>query len=154
MEARVYPPNQMEDDLHIPHLQTEYPPSYEPHFSTTYPSEPPPMPSYTQPPHFEQPQYYLPFPDPHYTPPHEQPSLHELQDKFHALCMDIHDMRDDITSLSGLLDESSDMQSTQIISRHHHHAQIMNIHDHQFMSLETHLDDFETRLDRQDERFT
>ena len=63
-------------------------------------------------------------------------------------------MRDDITSLRGLLDESSDMHSTHISSLHHHHAEIMNIHDRRFMSLETHLDDFETRLDRQDERFT
>ena len=33
MEAGVDPPNQIEDDLHIPPLQTEYPPTYgEPHF--------------------------------------------------------------------------------------------------------------------------
>ena len=45
MEARVDPPDQMEDDLHIPYLQTKYPPSYgEPHFSTAYQAKPPPMP--------------------------------------------------------------------------------------------------------------
>ena len=54
MEAGVDPPNQIEDDLHIPPLQTEYPPTYgEPHFSTAHPSKPPPMPSHTSPPHFE-----------------------------------------------------------------------------------------------------
>ena len=145
MEARVDPPNQMEDDLHILILQTKYPPTYsEPHFSTTHPSEPSLMPSHTQPPHFKQPKYYSPFPDPHYTPPPEQPSLHELQAEFHALRMDIHDMRDDITSLRNSVDESSDMNSTQMSSLHHHHDEIMAIHDRLFMSLETHLDDFET----------
>ena len=113
MEVGVDPLDHMEDDLHIPPLQTEYPPSYDaPHFdSTTYQSEPPSMPSYTQPPHyeqspyyeqppaFEQPQAYSPFPDPHYTPPPEQPSLHELQDVFHALREDIHGMREDIIGL-------------------------------------------------------
>ena len=143
MEAGVDPPDQMEDDLHIPPLQTKYPPTYgEPHFSTTLPSEPPPMPSYTQPPHFEQPRYYSPFPYPHYTPPPEQPSLHELRAKFHA-CVDIHDMRDDITSLCGSFDEISDRHSTQLSAIHHHHAEMVAIHDHRFMSLETRLDNFE-----------
>ena len=59
MEAEVDPPDQMEDDLHIPHLQTKYPPTYgEPHFSTAHPLEPPPMPSHTQLPYFKQPQHY------------------------------------------------------------------------------------------------
>ena len=112
MEVGVDPLDQMEDDLHIPPLQTEYPPSNDkPRFSTAHPSKSPPMPSYTQLPHFEQPRHYSPFPDPHYTPPPEHPSIHELQAKFHALCMDIHEMRDDITSLRGLVDESSDMQT-------------------------------------------
>ena len=94
MEARVDPPDRMEDDLHIPHLQTEYPPTYsESHFSTAHPSWPPLMPSHTQ-------------------PPPEQPSLHELRAEFHALSMDIHDMRDDITSLHGSFDESSDRHNT------------------------------------------
>ena len=124
-----------------------YPPSYgvPPFDFTTYPSEPP---------HFEQPRSNAPFLDPHYSPPPVQPSLHELQAEFHALHMDIHDMRDDITSLLGLVDESSDMHSTQISSLHHHHSEMMNVHDRHFMSLETRLDDFETQLDCQDEHFT
>ena len=63
-------------------------------------------------------------------------------------------MRDDITSLRGLVYESSNMHSTQISSLHHHHAEMMNMHDRRFMSLDTRLDDFKTRLDCQDERFT
>ena len=63
-------------------------------------------------------------------------------------------MSDDVTSLHGPIDESSDMHSTQISSLHHYHYEMMNIHDCQFMSLETRLDDFETRLDCQDEHFT
>ena len=49
MEEEVASPDQMEDDLYIPPLQTEYTPSYSapPFVSTTYPSEPPLMPSYT-----------------------------------------------------------------------------------------------------------
>ena len=46
------------------------------------------------------------------------------------------------------------MHSTQMSSLHHHHAEMMAIHDRQFMSLETCLDDFETRLVRQDALFT
>ena len=63
-------------------------------------------------------------------------------------------MRDDITSLHGLVDESLDMHSTQMSSLYHHHAEMMDIHDHRFMSLKTYLDDFETQLDCQDECFT
>ena len=49
IEVGVNPPERMEDDLHIPHLQTEYPHSYgEPHFSTAHPLKPPPMSSTTK----------------------------------------------------------------------------------------------------------
>ena len=112
------------------------------------------MPSHTQLPHFEQPRHYSHFPDPHYTPPSEQPSLHELRAEFHALRMDIHDMRDDITNLRGSFDESLDRHNTQLSAIHRHHVEMVAIHDHRFMSLETCLDNFETRLDRQDARFT
>ena len=84
----------------------------------------------------------------------EHPSLHELRAKFHALRMDIHDMRDDITSLRGSFDESSDRHSTQLSAIHHHHAEMVAIHDHRFMSVETRLDNFEIWLDQQDARFT
>ena len=46
------------------------------------------------------------------------------------------------------------MHTTQLSSIHHHHVEMMAIHDRQFMSLETRLNDFETRLDQQDARFT
>ena len=46
------------------------------------------------------------------------------------------------------------MHTTQMSTLHHHHAETMDIHDRRFMSLETRLDDFETRLDCQGERFT
>ena len=63
-------------------------------------------------------------------------------------------MRDDITSLRGSFDESSDKHNTQLSAIHHHHAEMVAIHDRRFISLDTHLDDFETRLDRQDVHFT
>ena len=68
--------------------------------------------------------------------------------------MDIHDIKDDITSLCGSFYESSNRHSTQLSSIHHHHVEMVAIHDRRFMSLETRLEDFETRLDRQDARFT
>ena len=46
------------------------------------------------------------------------------------------------------------MHTTQLSAIHHHHAEMMAIHDRQFMSLETSLDDFETWLYRQDALFT
>ena len=51
---------------------------------------------------------------------------------------------DDITSLCGSVDESSDMHTKQMSSLHHHHAEMMDIHHRRFMSLKTFLDDFET----------
>ena len=63
-------------------------------------------------------------------------------------------MRDDITSLHGSVDESSDMHNTQMSSLHHHHTEMMAIHDRRFMSLKTRLDDFETWYVRQDACFT
>ena len=135
MEAGVDPLNHMEDDLHIPHLQIEYPYSYDvPHFGSTlyvHHFEPRPMPSFTEPPHFEQPPYfeqpphvkhlmhYSPFSNPHYSPPLEEPSLHEFQTDFHALRDDLHEMRYDITRLLGTFEESSILYGAQFSSLHH-----------------------------------
>ena len=61
---------------------------------------------------------------------------------------------DDITIFRALAEERYDTHTTQMSSLHHHHAEMMDIHDRRFMSLKTRLDDFETRLDRQNEHFT
>ena len=137
----------MEDDLHIPHLQTEYLPTYgEPHFSTAHSSEPPLMPSHTQQPHFEQPDTI------HYSPiliiHHLLSSL--LYMSFRSsfmLCTWTFMTREMI--LLACVDHlmRARIGTTQLSAIHHHHAKMVAIHDLQFMSLETCLDDFETRLD-------
>ena len=59
----------------------------------------------------------------------------------------------------------TDLYGKQIDSLHHHHSEMMTTFDRRFISIETHSDDIETRLqhdaqalslhlDRHDERFT
>ena len=67
--------------------------------------------------------------------------------------MDFRGIRDDITSFHASARERFDMHTTQLSAIHHHHAEMMAIHDRKFISIETRLDDFETRLDRQDACF-
>ena len=93
-------------------------------------SEPPLMPSFIEPPHFEQSPYfehtrhYSPFPNPHYSSPPKHPSLHKLHVGFHALREDLHGMRDDITGLHMMFEESSNLYGAQFSSLYHHHFEL------------------------------